>query len=329
MSLIESKNNDDIKNILFNFYGIESKSIRSTEEGLQNENYIIETLDGKKFVLKKRIKQIYDIENPIERERNIAEIVYQISKELSFIIAPRVNIKGNWITCNEDGIFLLYKFCNGVHEEYETPEIVGQVGEAISKFHNKSKKHADNCIVKEDKSFDMHIEMLKKNKVFYKKYLKSFIEEFEEMNQDNRNPTTIIHADLTPYNVIFLNNKLRGIIDFDNIRVSTREEEVIRFLTSISNKPKLTAEFIRRYQRVSSDSLNLTESNIRYFVYKDLIEEIGIWYEKITTKSFAKDRSFYIENLANTIKRMNKVNSSIEKLETVVNQISIVEEEKE
>ena len=191
------------------------------------------------------------------------------------------------------------------------------------------KDDTDNCIIKEDRSFDTHIEMLKNNKAFYEKYLKSFIEEFEEMNQDNGNTTTIIHADLTPYNVIFLDRKLKGIIDFDNIRVSSREEEVIRFLTSISNRPELIAEFIRRYQIVSSDTLNLTESNIRYFVYKDLIEEIGIWYEKIATKSFTKDRSFYIENLANTIKRMNRVNRSIEKLETVVNQISIVEEERE
>lgn len=326
--MIENENNDDIKRILFDFYGIESQKIRRTEEGLQNENYIIEALDGKKFVCKKRIKQIYDLKTPIDRERNIAEIVYQISKKLPFIIAPRVNAKGNWITINEDGIFLLYKFCNGIHEEYETPEIVGQVGEAISKFHNESKEYTDNCIVKDDRSFDTHIEMLKNNKAFYEKYLKSFIEEFEEMSQDNGNTTTIIHADLTPYNVIFLNKELRGIIDFDNIRVSNREEEAIRFLTSISNKPELTAEFIRRYQRVSSDPLNLTESNIRYFVYKDLIEEIGIWYEKIATRSFAKDRSFYIENLANTIKRMNKVDSSIEKLETAVNQISIVKEER-
>lgn len=327
MNLI--KDNDDIKRILFDFYGIESQEIRRTEEGLQNENYIIEASDGKKFVLKKRIKQIYDLKAPVDRERNIAEIVYQISKKLPFIIAPRVNTKGNWITRNEDGIFLLYKFCNGIHEEYETPAIVGQVGEAISKFHNESKEYTDNCIIKEDRSFDTHIEMLKNNKAFYEKYLKSFIEEFEEMNQDNGNTTTIIHADLTPYNVIFLARKLKGIIDFDNIRVSSREEEVIRFLTSISNRPELIAEFIRRYQRVSSDPLNLTESNIRYFVYKDLIEEIGIWYEKIATKSFTKDRSFYIENLANTIKRMNRVNRSIEKLATVVNQISIVEEERE
>lgn len=326
MNLI--KCNDDIKKILFNFYGIESQNIRRTEEGLQNENYIIEDFSGQKFVLKKRIKQIYDQKNPVDRDRNIAEIVYQISKRLPFIIAPRVNTRGNWITSSEDGIFLLYRFCNGIHEEYETPEIVGQVGEAISKFHNKSKEYTDNCIVKDDRSFESHIEMLKNNNAFYEKYLKSFIEDFEDMNQDNGNTTTIIHADLTPYNVIFLDKKLRGIIDFDNIRVSSREEEVIRFLTSISNRPELTTEFIRRYQRVSSDSLNLTESNIRYFMYKDLIEEIGIWYEKIATRSFAKDRSFYIENLANTIKRMNEVDRSIGKLETAVNQVSIVEEER-
>ena len=326
MNLI--KCNDDIKKILFNFYGIESQNIRRTEEGLQNENYIIEDFSGQKFVLKKRIKQIYDQKNTVDRDRNIAEIVYQISKRLPFIIAPRVNTRGNWITSSEDGIFLLYRFCNGIHEEYETPEIVGQVGEAISKFHNKSKEYTDNCIVKDDRSFESHIEMLKNNNAFYEKYLKSFIEEFENMNQDNGNTTTIIHADLTPYNVIFLDKKLRGIIDFDNIRVSSREEEVIRFLTSISNRPELTTEFIRRYQRVSSDSLNLTESNIRYFMYKDLIEEIGIWYEKIAARSFAKDRSFYIENLANTIKRMNEVDRSIGKLETAVNQVSIVEEER-
>lgn len=326
MNLI--KGNDDIKKILFDFYGIESQDIRRTEEGLQNENYIIEDLSGQKFVLKKRIKQIYDQKNPIDRDRNIAEIVYQISKKLPFIIAPRVNIRGNWITSSEVGIFLLYKFCNGIHEKYETPEIVGQVGEAISKFHNKSKEYTDDCIVRDDRSFDSHIEMLKNNKTFYKKYLKTFIEEFEDMNQDDGNTTTIIHADLTPYNVIFLDKKLRGIIDFDNIRVSSREEEVIRFLTSISNRPELTREFIRRYQRVSSDSLNLTESNIKYFIYKDLIEEIGIWYEKIATRSFAKDRSFYIENLANTIKRMNEVDRSIGELESAVNQVFIVGEER-
>lgn len=46
MNLI--KDNDDIKRILFNFYGIESQEIRRTEEGFQNENYIIEASDGKR-----------------------------------------------------------------------------------------------------------------------------------------------------------------------------------------------------------------------------------------------------------------------------------------
>lgn len=329
MNLISKDNNEQIKRILFDYYGIDSVNIRRTEEGLQNENYIIESQEGMKFVFKKRLKQIYDSKMPIDREKNIAEIVYQISKNLPFIIAPRVNARGNWITSTDSGIYMLYKYCNGKHEEYDTPEIVGQVGEAISRFHNESKRFIDSCIVKKDRNFEAHIEILKKNQVFYEKYLRTFVEEFEEMNQDDGNTSTIIHADLTPYNMIFLNRHLKGIIDFDNIRVSSREEEVIRFLTSISDREDLIYEFLRKYQEVSTDTLNLTETNIRYFVYKDLLEEIGIWYEKIMTGKFTKDRSFYIENLANTMKRMRGVDESVEKLMAVVNQISISEEERE
>ena len=328
MSLKEIDNSQYIQNILFDFYGIDDVSLKRTEEGLQNENYIVTTDDGMKFILKKRIKQVYDDEIEVEREKNIAAIVYQISKKLSFVIAPRVNAKGSLITQSNGGVYLLYKYCSGNHEDYENKEIVRQIGYAISQFHNESKRYVDKCIIKTDKSFENHLDMMKKNKLFYDSYISEIVQGFEETYQDVENTTTKIHADLTPSNVIFLNKKLNGIIDFDNIRVSSREEEIIRFLTSISDKPELVYTFLKQYQDISTDSLNLTDANIRYFVYKDLIEEAGIWYEKIKTKNFVKDISFYTANLANTIKRMYRVEEIIKRLASVVNEISICKEER-
>lgn len=135
----------------------------------------------------------------------------------------------------------------------------------------------------------------------------------------------IIHADLTPSNVIFSNGILKGIIDFDNIRVSSREEEVIRFLTSIADRPDLVRAFLTQYQVASTDSINLSEANIRHFVCKDLIEELGIWYEKIATQSFHKEKEFYVKNLSSTIARINYVDSIIASLTDVVTKMKIPE----
>lgn len=325
---MEEKQKNKIYNLLYEYYSIEDvDSIEPTAEGLQNKNYIIKTRGGHKFVLKNRIRQIYDTNNQTNRERNIAEIVYEIAKDLPFIIAPNKNSEEDLVTELDNEIYLLYNFVEGTHEEYKTPEVVGQVAKAISLFHNESKKYINECVVTEDKSFENHISMIKNNKKFYNLYMKDIIEKFEQLNEGLENTATIIHADLTPYNVIFRDKKLKGIIDFDNIRVSCREEEVIRFLTSISDNELLAKTFFKEYQQVSDDPINLSLENVKYYLYKDLIEEVGIWYEKIVTNNEAKDKETYMRNMAETICRIRNADKNADKLFSISKELTVKEEE--
>ena len=335
MNSIGEDKRREIERVLYEYYGIQNPELQITEEGLQNENYIVFIANGKKFILKKRLKQIYDSKDQVLREINIAAIVYAISRKLKFVIAPRINALGTLVTKDSEGLYLLYNFCEGKHEEYDSPEIIGQIGGAIAQFHNESKLYADRCIVREDKSFFSHIKIMQGNKAFYDEYAKDIIESFYGITLEGTIPdestistdttVAIIHADLTPSNVIFSNGILKGIIDFDNIRVSSREEEVIRFLTSIADRPDLVRAFLTQYQVASTDSINLSEANIRHFVCKDLIEELGIWYEKIATQSFHKEKEFYVKNLSSTIARINYVDSIIASLTDVVTKMKIPE----
>ena len=64
-------------------------------------------------------------------------------------------------------------------------------------------------------------------------------------------PEQIGHFDFTPSNLLFYNNKLTGVIDFDIMRVSERARDVVITQRKISNTKEDRHSFLEIYNEAN------------------------------------------------------------------------------
>jgi Ser/Thr protein kinase RdoA (MazF antagonist) len=84
-----------------------------------------------------------------------------------------------------------------------------------------------------------------------------------------------IHGDFTLRNVLFEDDEVRGIVDFDNLRVSDRAHDVMRcFTLSFSNDSPGAMEYFRGYARASGID---AEDARRYVSIYHYISLLGVW----------------------------------------------------
>lgn len=306
---------NSIKSVLEEYDVNSIKNIQKTEYGLQNKNYIILDDKGIKYVLKNKVPNIYN--QSIKTTENICTIIYNISKELPYIIAPIKNKKGNFITIN-DKEYLLFNYIDGNHIEFDNESIIKDIAMKVALFHNLSEKYVNSCLAKKDNGFEYHLNLLLENPQFSKVYMKDIIEKYNNLNYAIQGKSILIHGDLTKYNVLTDELKVNGIIDFEKVRISNRKEEVIRFLMSFK-KNNFQKNFLEYYNAYSIEKLEINELDIQKFVEKDLIEEAAIWYEKIITKNSAKDINYYKTNLFNTLSNIKNEKLLVRKIYNNIN----------
>jgi len=313
---------EEVKNLLEERYHIEGVTgVKRTSEGLQNNNYIV-TTEKSRYILKDKNKQVYDEKEDREREEKIAWIITSIGRELSFIIGPKLNLGGDFTSVQGENVYLLYPFIEGIHCDYDKPDVISEVGEKIALFHDASVKYSELCPIKEDYAFESRLASLKSSSIADDELVIQAINIFESQSKPLAHSPVIIHGDLTPTNIIFNNGKIEGIIDFDNIRVSEREEEIVRFVMSFEGEhfSELASSFISNYKKKSKGRVRLTRDKIKYYAYKDLIEEIAIWNNNILQANQAKPITFYIQMLGETLKkatRMENIIGSIERISEI------------
>lgn len=191
------------------------KSIKEIDS-FSNSVNIITSRDNKKYVLKEQ-------EN-LERIKSEAGLLSYLREEIP-IAAPIKTKNNKYYSEYENKYYILYPFLEGEnfedHYSKNSRREAKLLGETIGDLHSVLKKiKYEECktfnLVKDVTNWSKDI--IEKNKDlfdynFVMEIIKSFQEEFIPIY--DLLPKHIIHRDIHPANILFKDNRLSGIVDFE------------------------------------------------------------------------------------------------------------------
>ena len=204
---------EDIKKVLSNYDLGKLVSFHGIKEGVENTNYLIKT-EVDKFILtifENRVKIselpfFYDLmKHSFERNINCPTVVERSNGKKSVLFQKKQTS--------------LFTFINGKYLKTWDANICYDIGVMLGKFHLKNKSFK--------KRIDNHFSILEWKRLF--KNCKHELNQILPLSKDlierellflfknwplNSLPRGIIHGDLFPDNVLFVNKKISGIIDF-------------------------------------------------------------------------------------------------------------------
>ena len=242
---------ENISLILFD-WNISDFEMEIIPYGVENTSIKIVTPDGK-YVLRVYQQGEKTVEK-IQEEADFVDFLYQENLPVAKLIPNKnnasitvTNINGiNWAS-------ILMIFLEGEHLEKYNQAKVKQIGEAMAKMHLASQKYVQQK--------NIHITISSyENELLYKlditkiknKDVLGFLERAKKVKAIIGNyPAAIIHSDLTAINMLFAEDKLNGILDFNNILYRYLIEDVAVTAWHILKKNKsaeLIKPFIRAYE---------------------------------------------------------------------------------
>ncbi|MDA9591535.1 homoserine kinase [Pelagibacteraceae bacterium] len=207
---------DITKNELDSFlalYNIE-KIIKFTgiKEGVENSNFLLESSNAKYIltIFEKRTDEndlpfFFNLMNHLnDNEIKCPQVIKDKSKKLYNLI--------------KDKPAVITSFLNGISLKKIEPKHCGELGENLAKFHlasNKLKIKRDNALGIKDLT-NLMDSINKLNLKEHADLLTIINNEYDYLKNKLPFdlPSGIIHADLFPDNVFFINEQLSGIIDF-------------------------------------------------------------------------------------------------------------------
>ena len=203
---------DEVINFLKNYNIDNLERFTGIKEGIENTNYLIETTN-KKFILTIFEKRV---------EKNDLPFFFELM-EHSFdhgINCPRAIVAKNnsRLIDIKNKKCSLFTFLEGKCINQWNEKNCYDVGKILGKFH----KINSNVVTKKKNHYDIKgwKKLLKKCGNYMNKMIPDSYDiilnelNFLQSNWPDNLPKGIIHADLFPDNVLFLNNELSGIIDF-------------------------------------------------------------------------------------------------------------------
>ncbi len=252
----------------------ELDSFELISEGLVNYNYSVKTSKGE-FIFRflgrkvdsyklKKIELEFKVLNFLKRKN----FTYEVP-------APIKNIKGEYLSQYGSNSLWVYKKIKG--ERIHHPNTIEQIKEmarAIAIYHKKLKdfpspstmprifslnwlneKYTEMQKVRSKRKVDL---LMKKNLPFFKKLMIILA------NKDLKKDVLPIHGDIHGANVLFVNEKMVAIIDFDNLQFAPKMQDVsytIRQSCFSSGKPdgEKIAIFLKEYKKIN----NLSNEEIK------------------------------------------------------------------
>lgn len=280
-------------------YNIKIKSIRELQGGWLNKKFVIE-VDDKYYVLKEFSLNKF----PDEYLKTLKATLYiQNLLNKGNLPVPRVleNSSNNVLTNLSNGEhYFIQEFIKGnvkAADELSMNEIES-IGENLAKLHlslqNINKSSFNNKFMHYKNLNDLYDELQQKqqqiNECTPKEYIdcialhNDIIKNIEETQILNRQIVQLIHGDYTPDNILFLNDKVNGIVDFELTRINSRLQDFGRIMLSVAFKDndfdqikaKALIKGYNKYIKIDNNDINdslkivwINESNIwlqeRYF----------------------------------------------------------------
>jgi homoserine kinase type II len=210
MAVYTKLNFKEVNNFLKQ-YGIDDlKNFRGILQGVENTNYYIRT-NSNEFILTIYEKRVDPKDLPF-----FLRLLTNLSKNNFISPKPLENLKNYTITKIKNKNATLVTFLKGKSKTKLTNNDCFEVGKVCAQLHNLTKKFEISR--KNNLSINNWEKIFKKiNKKKLKKTSKEKIDNYLfllKKNWPKKLPKGIIHADLFPDNIFFINKKISGVIDF-------------------------------------------------------------------------------------------------------------------
>jgi len=212
MAVYTKLNQNKIEEILSNYNLGQLDSFKGIEEGIENTNYFL-SVNKKKFILTVYEKRVNSNDLPF-----FSDLMSSLNKASFKCPAPILNTKNSTITDFDGKKLMIVSFLEGKAKESLSPANCRSIGSEIAKMHELTKnlklnRQNDLSVNSWRKLFDS----VKDRCAKIHKDLPKLIEENlydVEKNWPKNLPKGIIHADLFHDNILFIQDKFSGVIDF-------------------------------------------------------------------------------------------------------------------
>ncbi|MDB9761743.1 homoserine kinase [Alphaproteobacteria bacterium] len=309
MAYLTELNEDDIKNITFNYKILDFVSFTPIYEGIQNSNYII-TTKSRKYIF-----TIFDDKYVANNLQKFLEFMLFIYKSGFNCPCPINDSRLNLVSNLNNRPSSLVSFLEGKSLCKHRSSHFSFLGQDLAKLHKITLKYPHNIKKRFDKNF--YNSNIKDNLNIIENYNLNLINIFKSSffaysNLINSSlPSGIIHGDLFPDNVLFNKGNIGGFIDFyyasKDYLISDIAIIIISwcFITKSGNKIELNMNKVKillsNYNKIRKITFNELSSLsiickiycIRFFLTR-LLDKNS---QKDSKKVLTKDPNEYIHKL--------------------------------
>ena len=212
MAYLTELNEDNIKNIIFNYKILDYINCTPIYEGIQNSNYII-TTKSKKYIF-----TIFDDKYVASNLQKFLELMLFVNKAGFNCPCPITNNNYKIVSYLNNTPCSLVSFLNGKSLNNHRLSHISILGQNIAKLHKITLKYP--YIIKQRFNENFYNSTINDNLNIIKGYNLNLINIFEYSLFEYKNinktklPIGIIHGDLFPDNVLFNKGNVIGFIDF-------------------------------------------------------------------------------------------------------------------
>jgi Ser/Thr protein kinase RdoA (MazF antagonist) len=205
-------------------------------KNLSERALLLITANEEKFVLKTK--------GDLQATKNENELLNYLKTNGINVQFPLMNIHGETIVTHNNIHYCLYNFIDGEtfgpEESLKNPLIPGLLGETIASLHiaMEAVKFSHNFNLKNLYNMVSSYAINEILKVDNNEELKAIFEIFDEefKNKIESLPKQLIHRDAHIFNIIYKDNELSGVIDFEIAEVNVRIFDICYCSTSVLNE---------------------------------------------------------------------------------------------
>jgi len=290
------------------------KGIKKAKLGLVNHNWLIQTDKGK-FVLR-----------GVSKDRKIKQLEFELNyllklqKKFNYKIPTPIPTKNNkYLVKVKNNNLWLYKFIEGkVLWQFDKPKLkkaakmIADYHKVLEKLRMRHKKLSDPLLQKQLlNEANSNIKKIKKKKIISKAdkiylkeiiKLKTLIKNLKDKKCKKLKQYSI-HRDLGPENILWKNNKISGVIDFENVGLNN--DVLVKDLAIFMQRAitsdlgilnlKKARYFVKEYLKLKKLSKNEIEL-IPDFIIASFIDDANYSYWLIVNDPKRSKTKWIIEN---------------------------------
>lgn len=219
--------NRKLLHLVENEYMISIQTCEQLRSHILGTHFILTDTSGQKYLLK-RYSQDYEMVR-IETVWNVCRCLKNSEILISEMV--RVGEKINTYVMARNGIYILYKYIDGTIVTYERAR---EVGELLCKVHKSLESIPYNCDSTQARMRRAYEEIKEEKRSSFGDFMgdQAWRRMVDCINNEDACGYSLIHGDFNRSNIITDVTGNIGILDFDELRLGNREEDVAAWVFS-------------------------------------------------------------------------------------------------